>query len=57
MFINWLDTLHSFKSKAKAAPIDTHAAIDDDEVQIEPLLLFQRLIISGSHYQTIWSML
>ena len=47
--MNWLD---SFKRKAKAIPIDTHAAIDvdDDElqrVQIDPVLLFQRLIISG----------
>ena len=47
-FINWLDTLHSFKRKAKAITMDTPAAIDvgDDEVQIDPVLLFQRLIIS-----------
>ena len=45
--MNWWD---SFKRKAKAIPIDTHATIDvdDDEVQIDPVLLFQRLIISGN---------
>ena len=45
-FMNWLD---SFKRKAEAIPIDTHAKIDvdDDEVQIDPVLLFQLLIISG----------
>ena len=45
-FINWLD---SFKRKAKAMPIDTHGTIDvdDDEVQIDPVILFQRLTISG----------
>ena len=44
--MNWSD---SFKRKAKAIPIDTHATIDvdDDEVQIGPVLLFQLLIISG----------
>ena len=48
-FINGLDTLYSFKRKAKAITIDTPAAIDlgDDEVQIDPVLLFQRFIISG----------
>ena len=39
---------HSFKRKAKAITVDSHAAVKvgDDEVQIDPLLLFQRLIIS-----------
>ena len=48
-FIKWLDTLLSFKRKAKAITIDTHAAIDvgDDEVQIDHVHLFQQLIISG----------
>ena len=48
-FIHLFDTLHSFKRKAKPITIDTHAAIDvdDDEVQIDHVLLFQRLIISG----------
>ena len=41
---------HSFKRKARAITFDSHAAVkvSDDEVQIDPLLLFQRLIISGS---------
>ena len=41
---------HSFKRKARAITFDSHAAVKvgDDEVQIDPLLLFQRLIISGS---------
>ena len=41
---------HSFKRKAGAITGDSHAAVKvgDDEVQIDPLLLFQRLIISGS---------
>ena len=45
-FITWLDY---FKRKAKAIPFDTHATIDvdDDEVQIDPVLLFQRHIVSG----------
>ena len=41
---------HSFKRKDRAITFDSHAAVKvgDDEVQIDPLLLFQRLIISGS---------
>ena len=40
---------YSFKMKAQAITFDSHAAVKvgDDEVQIDPLLLFQRLIISG----------
>ena len=38
-----------FQEESQIITIDTHAAIDvgDDEVQIDPVLLFQRLIISG----------
>ena len=41
---------HSFKRKARAITFDSHAAVKvgDDEVQIDPLLQFQLLIISGS---------
>ena len=41
---------HSFKRKARAITFDLQAAVKvgDDEVQIDPLPLFQRLIISGS---------
>ena len=39
---------HSFKMKARVICFDSHAAVKvgDDEVQIDPLLLFRRLIIS-----------
>ena len=41
---------HSFKRKARVITFDSHAAVKvgDDKVQIDPLQLFQRLIISGS---------
>ena len=41
---------YSFKRKARAVTFASYAAVKvgDDEVQIDPLLLFQRLIISGS---------
>ena len=41
---------HSFKRKARVITFESHAAVKvgDDKVQIDPLLLFQRLIISGS---------
>ena len=40
---------HSFKRKTRAITFHSHAAVNvgDDKVQIDPLLLFQRLIISG----------
>ena len=39
-----------FQEESQIITIDTHAAIDvgDDGVQIDPVLLSQRLIISGS---------
>ena len=41
---------HSFKRKARVISLDSHAAVKvgDGEVQLDPLLLFRRLIISGS---------
>jgi 5'-3' exonuclease len=41
---------YSFKRKAQAVTFDSKSAvkIGDEEVQIDPLLLFQRLIIAGS---------
>ena len=41
---------YSFKKKAQAVTFDSKAAgkVGEDEVQIDPQLLFQKLIISGS---------
>ena len=41
---------HSFTRKARTITFDSHATVKvgDDEVQIDPIPLFQRLIVSGS---------
>ena len=50
---------HYYKSKYHSISIDSHAEVkvDDYKVQIDPLLLFQRLIISGSQANDLTNVL